>query len=261
MKVIFKDEWKTWLLTCLAGGNKSRDERTFYVLFGFDSHDGRRNNWMSVSSAFIEYSHEREIELLKSHITNTLNVNDGDDGDSGGGNNSRKLYAGRPVYDMCQLLPPEADELLFREKLVNVLWFCYIYSMSNMPYVLASGTHPMIADDFLPIAPSGFRKHSHVPLLPSNNMTLVSRHAIPYARKLCISLLNRESSMPLNPTVDLGRAVAECMTHSSLNDERAIIMWPESDIECLDRHIFRLFMRNNTNTEERCGLCDEKLDV
>lgn len=249
MKDIFRDQWKDWPFTRLAGGNKTRDERTFDALFGFDFRDGRNNNWVSITKAFIEHSQKREFESLKSYINNMF-------GDEGSG--STRVYAGKPVYDMFQFLPSEAHELLFGEKLANVLRLCYNYSVSNMPYVLASDTHPVITDDFPPIIPSGCCQQISVPLLSTNNMTLVSRHAIPSARKLGIYLLNRESSLLLNPLSGLGRGVAECMTYSSINDEHAVIVCPESEIKCLDRHISQLIMRNNT--EERCGLCDEKLN-
>nr|AKS10590.1 wsv166-like protein [Metopaulias depressus WSSV-like virus] len=264
LKDIFGDQWKNWPFTRLSGGNKTRDERTFDALFGFDFRDGRNNNWVSVSKAFNEYSQKYELESLKSNVKNLFNIDGGDNEDNGGGggggNSSTKVYVGRPVYDMFQFLPSETHELLFGEKLANVLRMCYNYSVSNMPYVLASDTHPVIADDFPPIVPSGCCEHCSEPLLSTNNMTLVSRHAIPSARKLGIYLLNKKSSLLLNPHLGLGRGVAECMIHSSTNDERVNKIYSESEIKCLDKHISRLFMRNNTNTEERCGLCDEKLN-
>lgn len=251
MKDIFRGQWEDWPFTQT---NKTRDERTFDALFGFDFRDGRKNNWVSVSEACIEYSREHGRKTLKSLIGNMFN--NGDGGGGGGECSSTRVYVGKPVYDMFDFLPPEAHELLFGKKLANVLRLCYNYSVSNMPYVLASDTHPVIADDFPPIVPSGCREHSSAPLLSTNNMTLVSRHAIPSARKLGIYLLERESL--LDPHSGLGRGVAECMVYSSINDEQATIMCPESEIRCLERHISRLFTRR---AEERCGLCDEKLNV
>nr|BDV50194.1 MAG: wsv166-like protein [Chiromantes dehaani nimavirus] len=241
MNNIYGDRWENWPFTRLAGGNKTRDERTFDALFGLDFRDGRENNWTSVTKAYIEYS----IEYINPNVCfNICGEN--------------RVYVGRPVYDMFQLLPPETHELLFGKKLANVLRLCYNYSVSNMPYVLASDTHPVIADEFPPIVPSGCIEH--LPLLSTNNMTLVSRHAIPSARKLGIYLLNRESSLPLltSPHKDLGRGVAECMVYSSINDEQATIVCPESEIRCLDEHISQLFMRNTE--EEHCGLCDRTLN-
>ena len=251
MKDLFKDEWKNWPFTHLSGGNETRDKRIFDALFGFDLYDGRKNNWVSVSEAFTDFSQKRDFKSLQSHIKNMYNSDDKDSGNV-------TVYVGRPIYDMFQFLPPEAHELLFGEKLANILRICYSYSVSNMPYVLASDTHPVIADDFPPIVPSGCGVHSSSSLLSTNNMTLVSRHAIPSARKLGVYLLNRE--LPYSPYLGMGRAVAECMVHSSINDERAVIKCPESEMKCLDRHISKLFTRNNTNTDERCGLCDKKLN-
>nr|BDV50213.1 MAG: wsv166-like protein [Chiromantes dehaani nimavirus] len=261
MKTTYKDQWENWPFTRLAGGNKTRDERTFDVLFGLDFRDGRENNWKSVTQAYIEYSvevsKEWEKETQKSYIKSVYNKNGSDEGNICGEN---RVYVGRSVYDMFQLLPPETHELLFGKKLANVLRLCYNYSVSNMPYVLASDTHPVIADEFPPIVPSGCIEH--LPLLSTNNMTLVSRHAIPSARKLGIYLLNRESSLPLltSPHKDLGRGVAECMVYSSINDEQATIVCPESEIRCLDEHISQLFMRNTEEEEEHCGLCDRTLN-
>ena len=256
MKEINKDEWKKWPYTRLAGGSKARDRRTFDALCGFDIRDGRENDWISVSMAYIEHTRNRELESTKKYINKVFDV---DDEGNGCGNNSTIVYVGTPVYDMVQFLPLELHELLFGEKLVKVLQLCYNYSISNMPYVLASDTHPVIADDFPPIVPSGCKKSkSGGPLLSTNNLTLVSRHAIPSARKLGIYLLDRESS--LEPFNGLGRAVAECMVHSSIEEQAAKMLCPASEIKCMDRHITCLFLRTNENTEERCGVCDKKLN-
>ena len=245
MKSIFRDQWKNWPFTRLTGGNRMRDIRTFDALCGFDLSNGRSNDWKSVTQGWIQHSQESGRESLKNYINGFSS--------GGDGYSSINVYAGKPVYDIFHHLPHETHELLFGEKMAYVLRHCFIYSVKNMPYFLASDTHPVIADQFPPIVPSGCTPGTNVPFLSTNNLTLISRHAIPSTRKLGNYLLERES-MPL----DLERSVAECMVHSSINDEQVVIFDPESEIECLNRHISQLC---NQQMEERCGVYNEKLNL
>ena len=244
LECMFKSNWSKWPFTRLVEGNQKRDELMFEALFGCDFRDGRKNCWVSISKVYEDilnkgFSEETDDETWRPTIMNrhrgdpTMHIEEG------------------PVSDLFQCVPPYVHHILFGDKLAQILQLCYNYSSGKILYTLSSDTHPVRAEDFPAIIPSGC-KEGHELLLPTNNLTLVSRHAIPSTRKLGFFLLNRDFPLP-----SLERSIAECMINYSLI-EGATIYCPESEIQCIERHISFIC---DEDRKERCGLCDEELTL
>ena len=251
---VFATEWGEWPFSTVKGGPRARDLRTFCTMLGTDTVRRRESDWVSAPRA-----------LHLTYYDPSFSCSD----------ESLRVYAARPVHDAFRFIPEKYLNIIFGEKLMKVMTMVKYYCSINAPFLLASDTSPVKTDRSM-MVPSGCGIPSICPnLTPTDKLTLVSRHAIPTARRLGLHLLKstRKDSISMERSIAecmVENSIAECMVENKFREDlentdgepAASIMCPETEIETVAAHVAGILKTATTaRSDSSCVLCFKTLNL
>lgn len=263
----FAEEWENWPFSMVKGGSRRmRDLRTFCALAGKDTCAARRrSDWTNASQA---------MAILFYDLTKSMDA-------------SLRVYTAKPLCDAIRFIPKHFLPILFGEKLSKVIMAVKHYCDINAPLLLAGDTRPVKTERSL-IVPPGCVINAAAPnLTTTDKLTLVSRHAIPTARKLGLYMLSaphhREegggvggrskrklqdsnSSANSHMTDYISRSIAECMVKNTMLENMddtdsgpaALVACPETEIKTVEAHVSAIL---SGGYNETCGICYKPLVI
>nr|BDT63501.1 MAG: wsv166-like protein [Pasiphaea japonica whispovirus] len=236
LPIIFCEEWKSWPFSSTGGSDLERDSRIMSMMVGEDKkiHSIYKEKWVNLAKA---------TALAHSSVWKEPELN---------------IYAANPAYDAVNLLSTDLLEVLFGKKVACALKMVNQYCVLNVPYLLASDTEPVLGKDGeSPLLPSGLKPSNS--LESTNNMTLVTRHSIPTARKLVMYFLHHKKIY----NDKLEKLIAECMVIDTMYKRdntltlAANICCPEKETNLIESHVKKIIERRFI---KKCGVCNDNLD-